>query len=309
MFGNYKYDLKNKKGVVDINIKDLESFLSIAEHGSITKAASDMYISPQGLSSLVKKMEKELDVELLERSAIGVVPNEYGKVLIEKAKSILNTYVELQNEIGNLKRLENGVIRMVSAYGVLRRLTPDFIFDFMKENPKLHLDYMEFPDNFIDEMVFEEKADIGFAVGPVDKEKFECNFLYEEEIMLLLRVDDELASREKISFKDIKDRKFVIESNMFKLNSMFINRCKKHGFEPDILFGTSGYSLCHKLCSEGRGLSLTLKNNYCDMKNTGLITIPFDEDFKWQIYIITKKGKERGNGIKKLIDFSYAWNM
>ena len=46
-----------------------------------------------------------------------------------------------------------------------------------------------------------------------------------------------------------------------------------------------------------------------NMKNTGLITIPFEEDFMWQIYIITKKEKGRGNSIKKLIDFSYEWNI
>lgn len=295
--------------MIHINIKELESFLCIAESRSITKAATNMYISPQGLSSLVKKIEKELDVTLLERSANGVVLNAYGKLLLDKAKIILSIYEELQGEISNLKRLEHGMIRMVSAYGVLRRLTPDFIFEFMKQNPELHLDYMEFPDNYIDEMVFEEKADIGFAIGPVDNEKFESNFLYEEEVMLLVRADDELASYDKISIKDIKGRKFIIESNMFKLHSVFINKCKKYGFEPDIIFGTSGYSLCHKLCSEGKGISLTLRSNYVDMKNTGLVTIPFEEDFKWQIYMIIKKGKYIEKSIKQLIDFAYDWKV
>lgn len=295
--------------MIYINIKELESFLCIVESGSITKAATNMYISPQGLSSLVKKIEKELDVTLLERSANGVVLNAYGKLLLDKAKIILNTYEELQNEINNLKRLEHGMIRMVSAYGVLRRLTPDFIFEFMKQNPEIHLDYMEFPDNYIDEMVFEEKADIGFAIGPVDNEKFESNFLYEEEVMLLVRADDELASYDKISIKDIKGRKFIIESNMFKLHAIFINKCKKYGFEPDIIFGTSGYSLCHKLCSEGKGISLTLKSNYVDMKNTGLVTIPFEEDFRWQIYMIIKKGKQIEKNIEQLINFAYRWKL
>lgn len=292
-----------------MNIKELESFLCIAASGSITKAATNMYISPQGLSSLVKKIEKELNVTLLERSANGVMLNAYGKLLLDKAKIILNTYEELQNGINNLKRLEHGMIRMVSAYGVLRRLTPDFIFEFMKQNPELHLDYMEFPDNYIDEMVFEEKADIGFAIGPVDNEKFESSFLYEEEVMLLVRVDDELASCDKISLKDIKGRKFIVESNMFKVHTIFVNKCRKYGFEPNIIFGTSGYSLCHKLCAEGKGISLTLKSNCVDMKNAELITIPFEEDFKWQIYMIIKKQKQIEKNIEQLIQFTYSWKI
>lgn len=295
--------------MIAINIKELECFISISECGSITKAAANLYISPQGLSSLVKKIETELEVTLLDRSANGVALNEYGTILLDKAKKIVKTNEELQNEIKNLKRLENGMICMVSAYGVLRRLSPEFIFEFTKQNPAIHLDYMEFPDKYIEDMVIEEKADIGYAIGPIDDELFEKIFLYEEEIMLLVRNDDELASNTSISIKDIKDRKFIIESNIFKIHTSFIEKCKKHGFVPNIVFSTSGYSLCHKLCAEGKGISLTLKRNIAEMKNNDLIAIPFDEDFKWLIYMITKKKGHREDSLKKLIDFSKNWEI
>lgn len=134
------------------------------------------------------------------------------------------------NEINDLKRLQNGMIRMVSAYGVLRKLTPEFIFSFNEKNSDIHLDYMEFPDKYIDEMVWEEKADIGFTTGPVDDEKFENKLIYEENVMLLTDINNELADREVISFKDIAGCDFVIESNMFKIHNNFIQKCRRFGF-------------------------------------------------------------------------------
>ena len=295
--------------MIGINIKELECVVSIAECGSITKAAANMYISPQGLSSLVKKIERELGVTILERSSSGVALNAYGMVLLEKGKGMLETYGELQEEINNLKRLDKGVIRMVSAYGVLRRLTPDFIYEFTQQYPNLHLDYMEFPDHYIDRMVREESADIGFAIGPIEKENFEYHFLYEEDVMLLVREDDALASCDTVSIKEIKDRRFIVESNMFKLPGVFVNKCKQYGFEPNIVFNTSGFSLCHKLCAEGKGISLTLKSNCRDMTNTGLRVIPFEETFKWEIYMITKSGKQIEKNIKQLIEFAKGWEI
>lgn len=159
-----------------MNIKEMESFLAVIRSGSITSAAADIYISPQGLSSLLRKMESELGVPLLERRTNGVIPTEYGRLFAQKSREIVKLYRDMQNEISDMQRSQNGMIRMVSAYGVLRKMTPEFVFDFNQKNPGMHLDYMEFPDQYIDEMVANEKVDIGFAIGPADNDIFEKNF-------------------------------------------------------------------------------------------------------------------------------------
>lgn len=215
----------------------------------------------------------------------------------------------MQSEISDLKCLQNGMVRMVSAYGVLRRLTPEFIFSFNENNPKINLDYMEFPDQYIDQMVLEEKADIGFAIGQVDDEKFEKTLIHEEDIMLLVPVDHAIAAKESISFNDIENCDFVIESSMFKLHNSFVKKCNQHGFEPNILFNTSGFGLCHKLCAEKKGLSLTLKSNFSDMLSLGLKLIPFDEEFKWQIYMITKKNKNTGDTVEAFKKHTLNWKI
>lgn len=292
-----------------MNIQEMERFLAVIQSGSITSAAAKLYISPQGLSSLIKRMETEFGVPLLERNNNGVFPTEYGKLVADKFKGIIKQYDEMLNEMSDLKRLQNGMIRMVSAYGVLRKMTPEFIFSFHENHPDIQLDYMEFPDQYIEEMIWEEKADIGFTIGPVDDERFDKIFLYEEDIMLLVQANHELAEKERINIHDISDYKFVIESNMFKLHNTFIQKCRQHGFEPDIVFNTSGFVLCHKLCAQGKGLSLTLESNFFDMSTTGLKFLPFDEEFKWQIYMITKKNRDRGKNVDELMKHAINWHI
>lgn len=287
----------------------MESFLAAIQSGSITSAASNLYISPQGLSSLLKKIENELGVSLFERRTNGVIPTEYGKLVAEKSKEIIKLYREMLCEIGDYKRLQNGMIRMISAYGVLRKMTPEFIFEFNDKNSEVHLDYMEFPDRYIDEMVANEKVDIGFTIGPVDNEQFNSILIYEEDVMLLVNDDNELYNKEKVSFKDIEGHDFIVESDMFKLHKNFIHKCEKHGFLPNIVFNTSGFMLCHKLCAQGKGLSLTLQSNYSDMVVSSLKLIPFDEDFKWQIYMITKKDKNNVKAVQTLMEHALNWKI
>lgn len=290
-----------------MNIDDLNNFIEITQIGSITKASKNTFISPQGLSSALQKMEKELEVKLLDRSPNGVIPNEYGKIVMEKSKDILCLYKEMQNEISNLKRQNQGLIRMVSAYGVIRLLTPDLIIKFSKEHPEIHLDYMEFPDQYVDQMIEDEKADIGLGIGPVDKEKFDEIFLFEEELMLLVRNEHHLAKQDRVSFEEVRDMEFIIESNMFKMHSLFVNQCRRYDFEPNILFNTSGYSLCHKLCAQGKGSSVTLSSNCKDMINDGLCAIPFKERLTWSVYLITKKNSIQNKNIDILKDYITKW--
>lgn len=81
-------------------------------------------------------------------------------------------------------------------------------------------------------------------------------------LILLVRKEHSLAKQDSVSFKDLKDMEFIIESNMFKMHSLFVNQCRKYDFEPNILLNTSSYSLGHKLCAQGKGSSITLRSNF-----------------------------------------------
>ena len=58
-----------------------EIFLTVSETGSISKAADKLYISQPALSQQLKKMEKELEVDLFIRSNKGIDLTEEGKIV------------------------------------------------------------------------------------------------------------------------------------------------------------------------------------------------------------------------------------
>lgn len=82
-----------------MRLEQLQYLIHIAEVGSITKSAPDLYISQQGLSQAIQQLERELGVQLFERVGNRIVLTEAGEKTIEKAKEILNTYDELIKEL------------------------------------------------------------------------------------------------------------------------------------------------------------------------------------------------------------------
>ena len=65
-----------------MDMKNLKWFQEVCRCGSITKAAANLFITPQGLSKGIKNLENELEVTLLERTPNGVSLTPYGECLM-----------------------------------------------------------------------------------------------------------------------------------------------------------------------------------------------------------------------------------
>ena len=57
-----------------MNIKDFNVFITVAREQNLTKASKVLYMTPQGISKIIKNMESECDCELFERTGGGMVP-------------------------------------------------------------------------------------------------------------------------------------------------------------------------------------------------------------------------------------------
>lgn len=56
-----------------MNTKEMECFLSVCKNKSINKAAKEMFITVQGLSRIIKKLEEELGTEVIYRTTVIII--------------------------------------------------------------------------------------------------------------------------------------------------------------------------------------------------------------------------------------------
>lgn len=75
-----------------MTIQELEYFKIICREKSITKAARQLYITPQGLSKTLKNLESELQTTLLTRNTSGVTLTETGQYLCDHLDILLTDY-------------------------------------------------------------------------------------------------------------------------------------------------------------------------------------------------------------------------
>lgn len=275
-----------------MNNKDLEYFQVICREESINRAAKQLYLSPQGLSKILQGMEAELGTTLLLRTKQGVQTTESGEALLKYASGITGAYEELCKEIRSIENRIRGEIDLLSAYGILRLLTPECILAFREKYPDITFTYREFPDCQVERRFCSKEGTLAFSIAPFPDGQYEVTELEKFPIKLLVHKDHPLSHRDSVTISDLKGERLYIESSEFKIHHIILDKCRQAGFTPDIAFETSGFSLCHKLCSQNKGITVTVDFIFQDMKPSNTVMIPFsDGEYFWKACMLTRSGE------------------
>ncbi len=110
-----------------MNLNHLEYLITVAENGSINRAAQALYVSQPYLSGVIKSVEEELGFPVFRRTSTGVEPTELGVQALEGAKRIL---LELE-QMRALKDQRPQSLRIASCY------SPFFMKCFLEMRAKL----------------------------------------------------------------------------------------------------------------------------------------------------------------------------
>ena len=281
-----------------MDIRDIEYFRVICREESLSRAAKILYLSPQGLSKIVHNMELELGSQLLIRTPAGIRPTESGQVLLDSSDTLISCYEQMCQQIVNIENRNSGSVDLISAYGILRLVTPECIAAFRKQYPDIDFTYREYPDCQVERLFLNKEGNVAFSIAPLDTQLYDVTELERFEIKLLVNRQHPLSKKSSVTIQDLRGEKLYIESSEFKIYHLITQKCRQAGFEPNIIFETSGFSLCHKMCAQNKGISVTVDFIFDDMRQKDLVMIPFsDGKYEWIACMLTRKGEYISDGV------------
>lgn len=292
-----------------MTIQELEYFKIICREKSITKAARQLYITPQGLSKTLKNLESELQTTLLNRNTSGVTLTETGQYLCDHLDTLLTDYYALRHGIREITQRQNHEIDLLSAYGILRLVTPDCITAFREKYPHISVHYREYPDKQVERLFAAQEGNVAFTIGPADFSPWIATPLEQFEVCLLVNRSHPLSKKTSVTIQDLKDEPIYLESSEFQIHHMFMEKCRLAGFTPHIVFETSGFSLCHKMVRANKGVSLSLGFMFDDMSGDDtMVLIPFsDGSYPWETYMLTREKPAPDSDLKLFRDHILEW--
>ncbi len=191
-----------------MNIKQLKYVLILSETKSFSKAAEKLNISQPSLSQYIKKIEKDVGMELFVRAGGNVRMTDAGKIYIEAGRKILDIEHQLQNQLADIEASQTGTIIVgISPYRSVH-LMPQVVRRFHEKHPgiKLVLDERSGLDLF--EGAARGDFDIFVTTPSEHTSTYITRHMLYEELVLAVPKESELYFRLSKTARRVSDRLF-----------------------------------------------------------------------------------------------------
>jgi DNA-binding transcriptional LysR family regulator len=197
-----------------LKLRDLRVLSSVAEKGSMAKAAAQLNMTQPGVSQAIADLEATLEVRLLDRGPHGVSPTPYGEAMLKHGLEALDAIKQGAREIEFLLTPGAGEVWVGCSESFLAGgLLAEVVRRVAEQHPRIVVHVLE--ANTAD-MEFKElrerKVDlmIGRMAGPIRDDELTVDVLFEEPIVAVVGGSHPLARRRTIKLEELNGERWVL---------------------------------------------------------------------------------------------------
>lgn len=177
-----------------MDLRYLESFVSVAEHGSFVESARRLNLTPAAIAARIHALERQLGTQLIQRSGRAVRPTEAGLKILDRARAVLRDTRDLEaiaRDGAMLGELRLGVF-MSATLGVL----PQVLGRLYATKPELVVFVVPGTSADLCQKVASGALDAAIVVEPQSTLPVNCDFTASVEEKLVLVAPARMAGRD-----------------------------------------------------------------------------------------------------------------
>lgn len=248
-----------------MNLQQLEYIVAVDRLKSFSKAAEACYITQATLSTMVKRLEEELDMVIFDRKGNPVITTDCGKELLREAQLAVHHANRMKQLSAELKgiiegELNIGIIPTVAG-NLLHRILPVIL----KKYPRLKLNIHESTTANITARLKTNELDAGIVSTPLNHEHLEEDILYYEKLMVYGK-SDKGTTKFKSPKNMASENVWLLEKGNC-LTDQIINVCalNSKSMHSNLNFHPNSFESLLNVVDNMKGLTLIPELYYLDL--------------------------------------------
>jgi DNA-binding transcriptional LysR family regulator len=173
-------------GGVFLDLKELEYVVTIADEGSISRAAERLFMAQSSLSQFLARYEAELGARLFSRTGGGVRPTGAGEIFIRSAREMLLRYQQVKAELKEADFARSGVIQFGISSFRGGALIPPVLKRFHGEYPLVDVVIHEHNSNVLTRKTAAGELDLALVALPPGEKPESSETVLRDEVVLVV---------------------------------------------------------------------------------------------------------------------------
>jgi len=150
--------------MMNFTSRQFQAFSLVAQHRNFSRAAEALFITPSGLSVLIRELESQLGFRLFDRTTRHVVLTAYGQELLPIAQKSLADVDGAVSRIGRTATESSRTLSVGASPLIAANVLPQAIKEFRTHRPEIRIQLRDCEPASIIPMVESGKVDIGLRV-------------------------------------------------------------------------------------------------------------------------------------------------
>jgi len=215
-----------------MELRQLQTFGTIAELGSFVRAAEALEYAQSTITLHIQQLEAELGVRLFERKGKRIRLTEAGRTFREESVQILNRTAALQQSMTEMVTGEAGHLRVAAIEPTASLRLPPLLATFCSTRPKVRMTLEVSGRGPIRQRVGAGELDLGICSTPSAVPGLNFEPLFTEAQALLLPASHPLAAKDVVCVSDLVGQRLLLKEETCAYRQTIERELLQHGMNP-----------------------------------------------------------------------------
>ncbi|GGF42315.1 LysR family transcriptional regulator [Aliidongia dinghuensis] len=233
----------------------LRHFLAVVRTGSIRKAADHLHVAPSAVSRQIADVERRLELPLFERTARGMILTEAGQLMVEHAMRVIEDQDLLTEQLGQLKHVKQGLVRICCGEGFLADLIEHGLTRFSPVYPTIRFAITLGGTDAVLEAIRSGDADIGVVYNPIIDTSVRSLAISRQPLCVITPPGHPLHDRERVSLCDTLDNSCALLTQGHGVRQLVGRVAADNGRALVPILETTSIDVLRRYVSVGQGIT------------------------------------------------------
>ncbi len=188
----------------------LRVLVEVVERGNFSRAAKSLYMTQPAVSQYIKNLERDMGVQVLDRSNKSVQLTKEGRIVYEHAKEMIGHFETMHHLLHDLEHEPKGELAIGASYTFGEYVLPRVIAQLLREYPDIQPNITIGNTQDIAEQVADMKLDIGIVEGDVDDAQIQVESFAADRMCIVASHDHPLIQNERITASQLGEETWII---------------------------------------------------------------------------------------------------
>ena len=275
----------------NVTIKQLRSFITIAQERSFTRAAGRMNVSPSALTKGLHDLETEIGMPLFDRTTRSVDLTSQGLSFLPVAKRMLDELAQGMDDLHALADLQKGTVVVIATPIVINVVLAPAVHVLAAEHPGIAVRTIEATAGSLTSRVLNGDADFGIAAlqGPISN--IERRLLLRDRLGVLCPTDHPIAIKPgDLTWSDLAKYPLVSLGPESGIRAMLDNDPRVARILPRPMYEVSSVSSLLAFVASGVGIGVCAGVVACPIGLRGMVFRPiFRPVLRRELFFLKRK--------------------